>query len=59
MTGTTWVREGGFLEGPIAITNTHSVGVVRDAMIQWETQPGQQLFSHGSSPWPPRHGTGS
>ena len=33
MTGTTWVEESGFLEGPIAITNTHSVGVVRDAII--------------------------
>jgi D-aminopeptidase len=35
MTGTTWVEESGFLETPIAITNTHSVGVVRDAMIAW------------------------
>jgi len=35
MTGTTWIREGGFLEGPIGITNTHSVGVVRDAFIAW------------------------
>ncbi len=38
MTGTTWVKESGFLEGPVAITNTHSVGVVRDAIIQWELQ---------------------
>ena len=36
MTGTTWVQEGGLLEGPVAITNTHSVGVVRDAIIKWE-----------------------
>ena len=36
MTGTTWVQESGFLEGPIGITNTHSVGVVRDAIIKWE-----------------------
>jgi L-aminopeptidase/D-esterase-like protein len=36
MTGTTWVQESGMLEGPVAITNTHSVGVVRDAIIQWE-----------------------
>lgn len=36
MTGTTWLQEGGYLEGPIAITNTHSVGVVRDAVIKWE-----------------------
>jgi L-aminopeptidase/D-esterase-like protein len=35
MTGTTWVEESGFLESPIAITNTHSVGVVRDAIIAW------------------------
>jgi D-aminopeptidase len=35
MTGTTWVEESGFLEGPVMITNTHSVGVVRDATIQW------------------------
>ncbi len=36
MTGTTWVEESGFLEGPVLITNTHSVGVVRDAIIEWE-----------------------
>jgi D-aminopeptidase len=35
-TGTTWVQESGMLEGPVAITNTHSVGVVRDAIIRWE-----------------------
>jgi len=38
MTGTTWVEESGFLEGPVAITNTHSVGVVRDALIAWRAQ---------------------
>jgi D-aminopeptidase len=36
MTGTTWVEESGFLEGPIVITNTHSVGVARDAIIEWQ-----------------------
>jgi D-aminopeptidase len=36
MTGTTWVAESGFLEGPILITNTHSVGVVRDAVVEWQ-----------------------
>jgi D-aminopeptidase len=36
MTGTTWLEESGFLEGPVMITNTHSVGVVRDAVIEWE-----------------------
>src|SRR5918994_2354695 len=35
MTGTTWLEEAGFIEGPIMITNTHSVGVVRDAVIEW------------------------
>jgi D-aminopeptidase len=40
MTGTAWLEEGGFLEGPIAITNTHSVGVVRDAIIAWRVAQG-------------------
>src|ERR1700746_2856539 len=35
MTGTAWVDESGFLEGSIVITNTHSVGVARDAVIAW------------------------
>ena len=38
MTGTTWIEESGFLEGPVLLTNTHSVGVVRDAVIAWKTQ---------------------
>jgi L-aminopeptidase/D-esterase-like protein len=43
MTGTTWLRESGVLEGPLAITNTHSVGVVRDAILQWQvSRPGMQ-----------------
>ena len=41
MTGTTWVEESGFLEGPVAITNTHSVGVVRDAIIEWQAKQGR------------------
>jgi len=41
MTGTAWVEESGFLEGPVMITNTHSVGVVRDAVIQWRVNHGQ------------------
>ena len=40
MTGTTWVEESGLLEGPIMITNTHSVGVVRDAVIAWRVAHG-------------------
>lgn len=35
MTGTTWITESGFLEGPLMITNTNSVGVVRDAVLKW------------------------
>jgi L-aminopeptidase/D-esterase-like protein len=35
MTGTTWVTESGFLETPVMITNTNSVGVVRDAVLKW------------------------
>jgi D-aminopeptidase len=41
MTGTTWVEESGFLEGPIGITNTHSVGVVRDSIIAWSVRSGR------------------
>ncbi len=40
MTGTSWLDEGGQLEGPVVLTNTHSVGVVRDAVIQWRVQAG-------------------
>ncbi len=36
MTGTTWVEESGYLEGPVMITNTNSVGTVRDAVIEWQ-----------------------
>lgn len=36
MTGTTWLEEGGLLSGPVLITNTHSVGTVRDSFIKWQ-----------------------
>jgi L-aminopeptidase/D-esterase-like protein len=42
MTGTAWVEESGFLEGPVVITNTHSVGVARDAVISWRLKHGPQ-----------------
>src|SRR5256714_1968556 len=48
MTGTPWVEESGFLEGPVMITNTHSVGVARDAVIAWLVKQGtgsQTLWS--------------
>jgi D-aminopeptidase len=38
MTGTTWMEESGFLEGPVLITNTHSVGIARDSYIEWQVQ---------------------
>jgi L-aminopeptidase/D-esterase-like protein len=38
MTGAAWVEEGGLLEGPIGLTNTHSVGTVRDTIIHWQAQ---------------------
>lgn len=41
MTGTTWVEESGFLGGPVMITNTHSVGVVHDAVIEWVVRKGR------------------
>jgi D-aminopeptidase len=43
MTGTTWVEESGFLYGPVMITNTHSVGVVRDAVIAWQLKHGTPI----------------
>lgn len=46
MTGIHWVKESGFLEGPIMITNTHSVGTVRDAVIAWEMKRGATQY-----PW--------
>jgi L-aminopeptidase/D-esterase-like protein len=48
MTGTTWLEESGFLDGPVMITNTHSVGVVRDAVIAWRVKkapPDQDGYS--------------
>jgi D-aminopeptidase len=49
MTGSAWVEEGGFLEGPIGITNTHNVGTVRDAIIHWQAK-NNALFQKWSCP---------
>ena len=46
MTGTTWLQERGLIEGPIGITNTHSVGVVRDAAVAWMVQKGWSADWH-------------
>ena len=50
MTGTTWVEESGFIEGPIMITNTHSVGTVRDAVIAWQMKKQGETFQPWSLP---------
>src|SRR5678816_1705181 len=53
MTGTHWITESGFLETPILITNTSSVGTVRDAALKWmdehkyyDTSQGQFWYSY-------------
>src|SRR3954470_3481498 len=56
MTGTHWLEESGFLDGPVLITNTHSVGVVRDAYLAWlvnhKRQPGTNTFTGGFYTYP-------
>ena len=47
MTGTTWIQESGFLEGPVMITNTTSVGTVRDAVLAWEMKRRGETYQ----PW--------
>jgi D-aminopeptidase len=43
MTGINWIKESGFLEGPILLTGTHSVGTVRDSAIQWQSKNGREF----------------
>jgi D-aminopeptidase len=56
MTGTHWLQESGFLDGPVLITNTHSVGVVRDAFLAWLVKnhrtPGTNTFAGGFYTYP-------
>jgi D-aminopeptidase len=56
MTGTHWLEESGFLDGPVLITNTHSVGVVRDAYLAWlvknKRKPGTNVFAGGFYTYP-------
>ena len=56
MTGTHWLEESGFLDGPVMITNTHSVGVVRDAFLAWlvknKRRPGTNSFDGGFYTYP-------
>ena len=46
MTGTTWLEERGLIDGPIMITNTHSVGVARDAAVRWMVANGWEALWH-------------
>jgi D-aminopeptidase len=46
MTGTAWIEESGYLSSPVMITNTHSIGVVRDAVIEWQLRNGRM-----TQPW--------
>ena len=56
MTGTPWLEESGFADGPILITNTHSVGVVRDSYLGWlvknKRSPGTNVFPGGFYTYP-------
>ena len=49
ITGAAWVDEGGLLEGPIGLTNTHSVGIVRDTIIKWQAAQ-DSIFQRWSCP---------
>jgi L-aminopeptidase/D-esterase-like protein len=51
MTGTTWVEESGFVSSPVMITNTHSVGLVRDAFIKWKVARARQAADQPPSEW--------
>ena len=50
LTGLEWIRESGMLTTPVAITNTHSVGVVRDALVAMDVARQPELGSHWSLP---------
>jgi D-aminopeptidase len=51
MTGTTWLEDSGFLDGPVMITNTHSVGVVRDAVIAWKVSKKRARLTPTATDW--------
>ncbi|HVV56053.1 MAG TPA: P1 family peptidase [Mucilaginibacter sp.] len=52
MTGTTWLTESGFLETPVMITNTNSVGVVRDAVLKWFVKKNWYGYEQGWYTYP-------
>src|SRR5690349_3336086 len=47
LTGLEWIRESGLLTTPIGLTNTHSVGVVRDALARIDSQEGRATGAGG------------
>jgi D-aminopeptidase len=51
MTGTTWLEESGLLDGPVMITNTHSVGTVRDAFIKWRVDRSRKAGLELTDQW--------
>ena len=59
MTGTAWLAESGQLEGPVVLTNTHSVGVARDAVIAWRVKRRRPIPAAigGRCRWWPKPGT--
>jgi D-aminopeptidase len=61
MTSTTWLEKSGLLSGPVLITNTHSVGTVRDAFIKWQVARARKSgrAESGLCPWWRKPGMGS
>jgi D-aminopeptidase len=51
MTGTTWIEECGFLDGPVLLTNTHSVGTVRDSVVAWRVARGRRPGTNSHGEW--------
>jgi D-aminopeptidase len=57
LTGSEWIRESGLLTSPVALTNTHSVGVVRDALVAWQVAQRSPSEVFGRCPSSARRGT--
>ena len=57
LTGLEWVHESGTLRGAVGITNSHSVGVVRDALVAAEVESRVRGSCSGACPWWARPGT--
>ena len=57
MTGVSWINESGTFTGPVAITNTHAVGVAHAGIVAWTSGTTPRWRRRGCSRWPPRPGT--